>query len=419
MKNIVYFILLLSITAFSQTNKVNIKNFNDLIDEGNFNYNKKLYSEANKIYKYAKTFAIDMHLGQKKIDEAEKKRVESQNKIDEPKNKPELERKKPIPTTQVIKPIPIKNLSSSKKYSNLLEEAKIVYNDYAQELIEKNKFDEAKELYEKILKYDPNNAVTTLNLFSLNSTLDQLKQKQTKLDQKKIEQKQFEELYEKVNDISQLLTYLNFSLENKEEETSKTIAQKILKIEDSPKMRDSISSSYFNITGNSHFKEFFLSNTAKIKEYRDFYLYEKIVSKTNYLKSFEYYSNLVELDLEYLKTNPENLLVIQFQTSQHYNNKGWYSMLCKKFDNLLDYFNASLKYRSANIVAEGNIPHAYLFTNQIEKAKELYLSLKDQGFEKFSQYKTFKEAFLADFNTFREAGIKNNDMDKIQKLLEQ
>ncbi len=63
---------------------------------------------------------------------------------------------------------------------------------------------------------------------------------------------------------------------------------------------------------------------------------------------------------------------------------------------------------------KGNLAHGYLFDNQFEKAKALYLENKDA---KLHDGRAFNQAVLDDFKELQEAGITHPDMQKIKALL--
>ena len=62
-----------------------------------------------------------------------------------------------------------------------------------------------------------------------------------------------------------------------------------------------------------------------------------------------------------------------------------------------------------------NLAHGYLFDNQFEKAKAIYLENKDAKLRDDEQ--TFTEEVLDDFRQFRGAGLTHPDMEKIEALL--
>lgn len=147
------------------------------------------------------------------------------------------------------------------------------------------------------------------------------------------------------------------------------------------------------------------SYKTKIKEEKDcsekVKLYEKLTSI--------YDDGIKKANKEEL-TNKKTL-------AQNYNSLGWESLLAGQFKNVVSYFEKSLEFDSTNVYARGNMAHAYLFTNQIEKAKKEYLRLKDVKIENDSRYETLKDAFLDDFQEFKKVGIVNENIKEIIRLL--
>jgi tetratricopeptide (TPR) repeat protein len=67
------------------------------------------------------------------------------------------------------------------------------------------------------------------------------------------------------------------------------------------------------------------------------------------------------------------------------------------------------------VLIKTNLAHGYLFDNQFDKAKAIYLENKDAKLS--DEQRTFSEAVLDDFKQFRDAGITHPDMEKIEALL--
>jgi len=63
---------------------------------------------------------------------------------------------------------------------------------------------------------------------------------------------------------------------------------------------------------------------------------------------------------------------------------------------------------------KGNLAHGYLFDNQFEKAKAIYLENKDA---KLHDGRSFSQSVLDDFKEFQEAGITHPNTEKIKVLL--
>jgi len=61
------------------------------------------------------------------------------------------------------------------------------------------------------------------------------------------------------------------------------------------------------------------------------------------------------------------------------------------------------------------LAHSYLFDNQFDKAKAIYLENKNARLR--DEERTFSQAVLDDFKELQEAGITHPDMEKIKALL--
>jgi hypothetical protein len=103
--------------------------------------------------------------------------------------------------------------------------------------------------------------------------------------------------------------------------------------------------------------------------------------------------------------------------SIHYNSLGWYCLLSKRYDSLIHYFTKSIELDPTSVYPVGNLPHAYLFNKQFEKAKAEYLRLKDIPFDTAAKLPTYKDAFQADFKDFKKEGLMNDDLKAIMQLL--
>jgi tetratricopeptide (TPR) repeat protein len=70
---------------------------------------------------------------------------------------------------------------------------------------------------------------------------------------------------------------------------------------------------------------------------------------------------------------------------------------------------------SAALMIRANLAHAYLFDNQFEKAKAIYLENKDAKLPDYGT--TFTHAVLEHFEQFEKAGITHRDIEKVKALL--
>jgi tetratricopeptide (TPR) repeat protein len=103
------------------------------------------------------------------------------------------------------------------------------------------------------------------------------------------------------------------------------------------------------------------------------------------------------------------------KNGRYYSNLGWCELFNRK---PRESITASLKALKLSpddpVMIKGNLAHAYLFNNQFEKAKAIYLENKDA---KLRDGRTFSQVVLDDFKEFQEAGITHPDMEKIKALL--
>src|SRR5207247_11153199 len=67
------------------------------------------------------------------------------------------------------------------------------------------------------------------------------------------------------------------------------------------------------------------------------------------------------------------------------------------------------------VVIKTNLAHGYLFDNQLDKAKTIYLENKDAKLH--DDERTFSQAVLDDFKELQDAGVTHPDMEKIKALL--
>ncbi|MFC2080140.1 hypothetical protein ACFLRQ_01560 [Bacteroidota bacterium] len=64
-----------------------------------------------------------------------------------------------------------------------------------------------------------------------------------------------------------------------------------------------------------------------------------------------------------------------------------------------------------------NLPLAYLFNDQYEKAMDIYTKWKDKAYESNQDFETFTEVFLTDLDDLESQGITHPDIQKIRTLL--
>ena len=104
------------------------------------------------------------------------------------------------------------------------------------------------------------------------------------------------------------------------------------------------------------------------------------------------------------------------QNGQYYLNLAWYQLFNRK---PRESIAASLKALELSpddtVMIKTNLAHGYLFDNQFDKAKTIYLENKNAKIA--DDKRSFGQAVRDDFKEFRDAGITHPDMEKIQALL--
>ena len=280
----------------------------------------------------------------------------------------------------------------------IVKDALSFYNKYATFLIKTNEEKRAEQIIKRIYELDPKNE----DVFQNTKRMEFVRSN-----------KEPDEL-SKPKNLKDMAFYLRFYLEELDFEKADRITANVLGISDSSLMRDLISDVYFEYTGTSNFQKLFLTDTSKIKTHWE-YLIEKDLSKlpSNAAKR-NHYLNLIELDKMYLPTS--NLEKSNEIFSQHYNSLAWYSLLSSQTNDIIYYLNKSIEYDPKSVYPLGNLPHAYLLKGEFEKAKKLYVKLKDSPFKE-QNMDTYKDAFLSDFKEFEAAGIKNENFQTIIDLL--
>jgi len=100
---------------------------------------------------------------------------------------------------------------------------------------------------------------------------------------------------------------------------------------------------------------------------------------------------------------------------EYYMEVGWYQLFNRKPRESIVASQKALELAPDDtVVINTNLAHAYLFDNQLEKAKAIYLENKDA---KVDDHRTFSQAVLDDFKELQEAGVTHPDMENITTLL--
>lgn len=97
------------------------------------------------------------------------------------------------------------------------------------------------------------------------------------------------------------------------------------------------------------------------------------------------------------------------------NNFGWHLLETKRFDEAIAYLSRGIELEPNDIAAFGNLAHCYLFTNDYEKAIQLYKSFLAK---KPAEAAYFKSTIKQDFDFFRGKGFDKALMDKATAALQ-
>jgi tetratricopeptide (TPR) repeat protein len=109
-----------------------------------------------------------------------------------------------------------------------------------------------------------------------------------------------------------------------------------------------------------------------------------------------------------IELNPKN--------GGYYLSLAWYQLFNRKPAEAIATSLKALKLSPGDaVMIKTNLAHGYLFDNQFEKAKAIYLENKDAKVG--DDRRTFSQTVLDDFKEFQNAGINHPDMDKIKALL--
>ena len=100
----------------------------------------------------------------------------------------------------------------------------------------------------------------------------------------------------------------------------------------------------------------------------------------------------------------------------YYLDLEWYQLFNRKPREAIAASLKALELSPDNaVMIKTNLAHGYLFDNQFDKAKTIYLENKDAKLH--DDERTFSRAVLDDFKEFQEASITHPDMEKIKALL--
>ncbi|MBN2524621.1 MAG: TIR domain-containing protein [Bacteroidales bacterium] len=152
------------------------------------------------------------------------------------------------------------------------------------------------------------------------------------------------------------------------------------------------------------------------------------IKQRNYLEEIADTLRSLNLFSEYEDTNSEILRIDSSdyvddsngynkgQLATAFGNLSFAQLLNKKYSDAIISAQKGIELWEQKIWIEKNLAHAYLFSTQFEKAKEIYLKYKDEEMM-YQNFKVFKTGCLEDFDYFEEHGITHPDMERIRALL--
>src|SRR5436190_2117430 len=135
-------------------------------------------------------------------------------------------------------------------------------------------------------------------------------------------------------------------------------------------------------------------------------------------KAYDYRGEVHAKKKEYDAAVTDTLKAIELdpKNGDYYLSLSWYQLFNRK---PREAIAASLKALELSpddtVMIKTNLAHGYLFDNQFDKAKTIYLENKNAKVR--DGKRTFSQAALDDFKEFQDAGITHPDMEKIKALL--
>ena len=130
-----------------------------------------------------------------------------------------------------------------------------------------------------------------------------------------------------------------------------------------------------------------------------------------YQEALSVFQELAQIEEEQNPINAEKLSEIE-------SNCCWFAALAGQYSEALVAGEKAVSLLNDDNAspARMNIAHAYLFNEQFEKAKEIYVRYFGQDFE---DGRKWNDELRGDFKILREAGQDQPDMKKIEALLEE
>src|SRR5437867_3908175 len=124
-------------------------------------------------------------------------------------------------------------------------------------------------------------------------------------------------------------------------------------------------------------------------------------------KSYQYESAIKDI---------QQAIELAPKKGDYYLDLGWYQLFNRKPREAIAASLKALKLSPDKAaMIKTNLAHGYLFDNQFDKAKAIYLENNDAKLR--DDERTFRQVVLDDFKELEEAGITLPDMEKVKALL--
>lgn len=110
----------------------------------------------------------------------------------------------------------------------------------------------------------------------------------------------------------------------------------------------------------------------------------------------------------------------KFELSTAYGHLSWYQLLSHQYYPAEHSARRCLDLYPQKEWVKTNLALAYVLTGRFEKARPIYLSLKNKAFDyNVGEGRAFKSMFLKDIRDLEAAGIRHRDFEKVKQLLEE
>ena len=102
-------------------------------------------------------------------------------------------------------------------------------------------------------------------------------------------------------------------------------------------------------------------------------------------------------------------------TALDYNTIGYSYLLTKQYGKAIKFLKEGEKLDDSELLIKLNLAHAYLLNNEYQTAKAIYKKYQNQN---VTDSLSWAQKTKLDFESFKKSGIKNDDFDRVLKLIE-